>query len=421
MIVKWAQLNYDQTMRHKGRLAIAIVLLLALANPVQAAAPKAGAKCSKVGSTATASGKKFTCVKSGTKLVWNKGVAIKAAPKPSLNPVFKPEEPTPSATPTPTLSPTPTPTPTPTIDRKAWEFTYLKIWDELEKAQNQGSFPFEYKLGPTVNQEKAKESIAAYDKAMKIWMAILDGAKVNPVIWSIMSEKDYAWWKQVVDQQEGASANYAWNPTTNILGHCQLSALAFCGYGNTFKSNTPDYKFLQYNVIGSAYTQLPNANTVNHEAVHFYQLGVVQSFPRDLPCWYVEGQASLYGGALQFNLTTERSSSIWQRDNFKSIVRQYQPNANSYAAKDWVEVLKNMYQPHISCSNQQDYFKYAVGMFAWEHLYEQYGPKVMHQVLLDFKAGRSFAEASQKQLGISLDQLNEKLAVHLVNVFANGN
>jgi hypothetical protein len=45
----------------------------------------------------------------------------------------------------------------------------------------------------------------------------------------------------------------------------------------------------------------------------------------------------------------------------------------------------------------------------------------MHQVLLDFKAGKSFAEASQKQLGLTLDQLNEKLAAHLVNVFANGN
>jgi hypothetical protein len=419
MMVSWAQVNYSLGMQHKGRLAIAIVLLLTLVTPVQAATPKAGAKCSKVGATAITSTKKFTCVKSGTKLVWNKGVAIKAAPKTDLKPVFKPVEPTP--TPTPTPSATPTPTPTPTIDRKAWEFTYLKIWDELEKAQNQGSFPFEYKLGPTVNQEKAKESIAAYDKAMKIWMAVLDGAKLSPIVWTIMSEKDYVWWKQVVDQQEGSSANYAWNPTTNMLGHCQLSSNVFCGYGNTFKSNTPDYKFLQYNVIGSAYTQLPNANTVNHEAVHFYQLGVVQGFPRDLPCWYVEGQASLYGGALQFNLTTERSSSIWQRDNFKSIVRQYQPNANSFAAKDWVEVLKNMYQPHISCSNQQDYFKYAVGMFAWEHLYEQYGSKVMHQVLLDFKAGRSFAEASQKQLGLTLDQLNEKLAVHLVNIFANGN
>jgi len=101
-------------MRRKGYLAIAIVLLLTLASPVQAATPKAGAKCTKAGITATAAGKKFTCVKSGNKLVWNKGVAIKAAPKPSPNPVFKPVEPTPSPTPTATPTPVPTATPTPT-------------------------------------------------------------------------------------------------------------------------------------------------------------------------------------------------------------------------------------------------------------------------------------------------------------------
>ena len=56
----------------KSRIAVAVVLLLALTTPLQAAAPKAGAKCTKAGSTATASGKKFTCIKSGTKLVWNK-------------------------------------------------------------------------------------------------------------------------------------------------------------------------------------------------------------------------------------------------------------------------------------------------------------------------------------------------------------
>ena len=63
-------------MQHKGRLAIAIVLLLTLATPLQAATPKAGTKCTKAGATATASGKKFTCIKSGSKLVWNKGVAL---------------------------------------------------------------------------------------------------------------------------------------------------------------------------------------------------------------------------------------------------------------------------------------------------------------------------------------------------------
>jgi hypothetical protein len=70
------------TVGRKLHLALAISFLLALATPVQAATPKAGAKCTKAGSTATAAGKKFTCIKSGTKLVWNKGVAVKAAPTP---------------------------------------------------------------------------------------------------------------------------------------------------------------------------------------------------------------------------------------------------------------------------------------------------------------------------------------------------
>jgi hypothetical protein len=398
-------------MRKKVLILLVFIIAIGLMTPLATAAVKPGAKCSKQGQISTTAGKKYTCVKSGSKLIWNKGVPVKAAVKSELNPVLKPVVPTPTST----------PTPIPTIERKDWELTYLKIWDEFEKSQNQGSFPFDYKLGPTVNQDKARESIAAYDKAMKPWLAILDGAKVSPIIWTIMSEKDYGWWKQVVDQQEGASANYAWNPDTKMLGHCQLSSKVFCGYGSTYKSNTPDYKFLQYNVIGSNYSQTPNGNTVNHESVHFYQLSVVQGFPRDLPCWYVEGQASLYGNSLEYNLTTQRTSSIRQRDNFKGIVRQYQPSADTFASSDWVEVLENMYQPHVSCSSQQDYFKYAVGMFAWEFLYDKFGPKVMHQVLLDFKEGKSFDAASQARLGSTLQQLNEKLAAHFVQIFARGN
>ena len=66
-------------------LTLSAFLLLSLVAPVQAATPKAG-------STATASGKKFTCIKSGKNLVWNKGVAIKAAaPKPSSTPETKSE------------------------------------------------------------------------------------------------------------------------------------------------------------------------------------------------------------------------------------------------------------------------------------------------------------------------------------------
>jgi len=76
---------------------LALVMAFALLIPTSAlASPKPGASCSKSGSTTTYSGKKYTCVKSGKKLVWNKGVAI----------------PKPIPTPTPTATPTPSPSPT---------------------------------------------------------------------------------------------------------------------------------------------------------------------------------------------------------------------------------------------------------------------------------------------------------------------
>jgi hypothetical protein len=73
-------------MQRKSHLALAIVVLLSLSSPVYAAAPKAGSKCTKAGQSSTSAGIKYTCVKSGKKLVWNKGVAIKAPVKPEETP-----------------------------------------------------------------------------------------------------------------------------------------------------------------------------------------------------------------------------------------------------------------------------------------------------------------------------------------------
>ncbi len=57
--------------------ALALAVIFALALPSSAiAAVKAGAPCSKVGQSANASGKKFTCVKIGKKLQWDKGTTL---------------------------------------------------------------------------------------------------------------------------------------------------------------------------------------------------------------------------------------------------------------------------------------------------------------------------------------------------------
>jgi polyhydroxybutyrate depolymerase len=68
-------------------LLIALLLLAPLTPSISATHPKAGAICSKAGITKNYNGKKYTCIKSGKKLVWNKGVAIKTpTPAPTSNP-----------------------------------------------------------------------------------------------------------------------------------------------------------------------------------------------------------------------------------------------------------------------------------------------------------------------------------------------
>ena len=140
----------------KISLATALVLATSLLLPahVSAATPVAGAACSKAGLTSSTSTKKFTCIKSGKKLVWDKGTtivkpAVAQSPKPTPTPTVTPPVSTPpevgspcieigaffdtpntryvcnqesgknvwrvwSPNPTPTQSSTPTPTPTPT-------------------------------------------------------------------------------------------------------------------------------------------------------------------------------------------------------------------------------------------------------------------------------------------------------------------
>lgn len=77
--------------------AIALLLITSIFTPAIAAAPKPGTTCKTLNQKITSGGQVYTCIKSGSKKVWSKGV--KVAPKPAV-----------TASPTPTVSPTPTPT-----------------------------------------------------------------------------------------------------------------------------------------------------------------------------------------------------------------------------------------------------------------------------------------------------------------------
>ena len=73
----------------KSLIPILLSLVLIVSNAQ--AATKAGSPCSKAGAVSVVSGKRYICIKSGKKFVWNKGVlVVKASATPSATPTVKP-------------------------------------------------------------------------------------------------------------------------------------------------------------------------------------------------------------------------------------------------------------------------------------------------------------------------------------------
>jgi hypothetical protein len=81
--------------------AVALALVIA---PPASAAVKEGAACKKAGQSSTVSGRKFTCIKKGSKLVWNKGVVVKKAPSAATTPAASAAPATPAMSATPAAS-----------------------------------------------------------------------------------------------------------------------------------------------------------------------------------------------------------------------------------------------------------------------------------------------------------------------------
>jgi len=72
-------------MKHKISIFVVFILLSLNASSAQASV-KAGGTCTKLGATSVAAGKKYTCVKSGSKFIWNRGVIENSSSKKSETP-----------------------------------------------------------------------------------------------------------------------------------------------------------------------------------------------------------------------------------------------------------------------------------------------------------------------------------------------
>ena len=414
-------MTYPRYMKRKGGLAIAIVLLLALSTPVQAATPKAGAKCTKAGAIATASGKKFTCIKSGKKLVWNKGVAIKAAPKPPPNPVFKPVEPTPTPTPTPTS----TPTPTPSVKPVEFNATAKKAFDIIQAAKIQSSnLTYTYRIGTFAAPDVTKVVQKYVENAAQVYSLFLDSPRVVTI--HVYTEKDMP---ALLDNTMFATqTGLKFFTDSWIKDESQINASY--GFPGTFYNSECSVSTNQCTGpaghAGAAYPSRATALTLDqhtlsvpsHELFH-----VMQDFYRfnGKPQYLVTEEVKDFSMRPVFR---EGGATFMALSSSLTDFAQYEDGMNFYktwAAKEFAADIKVLNSPEDVVSLlvklerlDRSARLYGLGTFLHEWLIANHGLDKFISLTKKHNVGKEFNELFTETYGMSLKDAYTKAAPHIL-------
>ena len=359
----------------KSISALAVVLLTTL--PVQAfAVVKAGSTCSNAGATTKVGEFKFTCIKSGKKLLWDKGVKIVLAPA-TL----------PSAKPTP--SPTPSPTPEKTFS-SVWEKYDLTRPTSADSVVKAATDNFKNYTSVVRNSQEVKvDAQSGVDPQLVTW--VQGGAtfvaqhftypKLSRTFVDIIAIDST--WLQDTYTKEGYSADQV----RDRLGGFNAGAPAFGGsYSNTWN----------YSAIQKSNAMVNNkagmAQTSGHEFFHAIQEILAGRISNEtgsnVPNWFWEGPAMFIG--------QETSGILGYADyvtvSRPSMLSRYQ-NSNPVNRTSTLSEIK---------ANNQVTDPYAIGFAATEFLVSQVGVEKMLNVYASLGKGMNFSDAFKQGTAIEL-------------------
>jgi hypothetical protein len=379
-------------MRNKVLLFVVSALVLSLFTPLASAAVKPGTKCTKQGQTSTSAGIKYTCIKSGKKLVWNKGVAIKK-PAPVASPT-----PSATATPTPTATPTASAMPTPTkFEPWSTNIDSKMLSDEAQKSflawaqtrtgatKNHTQQIQENKNTNRINLLKKSDDLGAqlFSSYFKQGSTTVIGANEG---WTLEQLAKNGW-------------------TVNKCSDQYMSGVALCLEGTKYQGYviTSDSFYDARNpgrdgaaLLAHEYFHLVQANLIGSRDLFRTKSGDPQT-AKALPAWFAEGTAEFVGysvGALSQN------ASYWDG---RATALSYAPpgeatNRNSIAD----------YEIRTCCGNGTPTYPYNIGHVATEYIVASVGFQKLLDIFVDFGKSNDFEKSFESVTGISKQVFYEK-------------
>ena len=392
-------------MRKKLSIIITATLAFILLQPLAMAAVKPGTVCKKLGQSSTTAGIKYTCVKSGKKLIWNKGVVVKK-PIPVGTPMPAPSAsstptPTPSATPTPSPTPTPTPTPIPKVPTsfddlvENYQGIAYAAWSKSREkilASKKTEITLKMVMGPT-SKLTYTEPLIPIELVTRMYAGSVEPIEIYYLAFNY-ADRNWA-----VDQMESILPNSGSRWVTDTA--CRTKET--CWGGGSFYNGTNRYLIvlavellIQDHLDGTV-----EAHEFTHtlQQMNFKKGRPAQEFLYDPwpPTWYWEGQAHFTQHVAVFH----DSFAEYLKYRNKSLGEL---SSNPRFTSELFETYFVFNAPETWQKNFERWYQYSIGALFVEVLTALKGPDAAMEMWRITGTGVNFKTAFERVYGISYEK-----------------
>lgn len=328
---------------NKKLILLSTVISLALPlNPVNAAV-KAGAKCTTVGVKSVVGNKTFTCIKSGKKFVWNKGMIV-----------------------------TPGSTPSSKIEFVPWssDLNQEILLSESNRqflkwvSEDHGNV-----ITPTFRIDPKLEGVDISWIRNSLNLAVRAFGSDSPENYTVIVAKDCQWIRTIG------------------LAPCTDSS------GNQYFSDSISKGFFVLQAVSEKAKLRPSdLQTPAHEYFHTVQAKISEgaNWPSRAPSWFIEGGAYFVG--ISFSDLAEASTYLQSR-NEEVLQRDYQN-------KNYLPLEKYTYINFIVGSNYDN--PYGIGCIATEYIIASVGVEKYLNIYRFLGQGKDFSTSFESAVGLPL-------------------
>ena len=383
-------------------LVISPLLFSSLLSTSHAAA-KAGAKCKKEGIKTVVGKTTFTCIKSGKKLVWAKGVSSNSSSGKT----------SPSATPTPSQTQTPNVTPSTVRAGVKAVLDSFAQFPKSKDAPQEISFIF----GPNADKDTSDLIVKNASATMGLFVDFYQDSKAYPIFYG--SNEDLEWviaqWAKFgyTEQTIGNEFQYA----VRNLRTRSVPPNFFVGSENRFPQ-TPMI-LLGSKAAISKLTPPWRQIVINHHVIHGIQGRITGYKDALLGCWGREGGAELYGWLVAHRtLQAQNFDYVQFRRNQMGEWINTQPNIDLRKFDDaqWFQALKslegNKFEQAIYCADATPgALQYNVGALVYERLIGEFGHQQVMSWWYEMRSTSDWKVAFEKVFKIGIDDWYRSSAV----------